>query len=198
MTKNPRDPVVVAAVRTPVTKARKGGFKDTRPDDLLIAAIKGVMSKVPDVDPALVDDVIIGTAAPEAEQGMNVARIASLAAGLPDTVPGVTINRFCSSGLQSLAQGAAAIQAGWYDVALTGGMESMTMIPMGGQKPSPNPAVIESHPDIYVTMGITSENVCSRSSCALPKISAAVPASPSANRSQPTWGPSAPRPRRLG
>jgi len=162
MTKNPRDPVVVAAVRTPVTKARKGGFKDTRPDDLLIAAIKGVMSKVPDVDPALVDDVIIGTAAPEAEQGMNVARIASLAAGLPDTVPGVTINRFCSSGLQSLAQGAAAIQAGWYDVALTGGMESMTMIPMGGQKPSPNPAVIESHPDIYVTMGITSENVCSR------------------------------------
>ena len=162
MTQNPRDPVVVSAVRTAVTKARKGGFKDTRPDDLLVAAIKGCLERVPGFDPAEIDDVIIGTATPEAEQGMNVARIAALAAGIPDTVPGLTINRFCSSGLQSLAQGAAAIQAGWMDVVLSGGVESMTMIPMGGQKPSPSPAIMAEHPEVYVTMGMTSENVCRR------------------------------------
>ncbi len=162
MSKNPRDPVVVAAVRTAVTKARKGGFKDTRPDDLLVSAIKGCLDTVPGFDAALIDDVIIGTATPEAEQGMNVARTALLAAGIPDSVPGLTINRFCSSGLQSLAQGAAAIQAGWMDVVLSGGVESMTMLPMGGQKPSPSPAIIEDMPDAYVTMGITSENVCAQ------------------------------------
>jgi acetyl-CoA acyltransferase len=162
MSKNPRDPVVVAAVRTPVTKARKGGLKDTRPDDLMIVAMKGLLAKVPDFDPAHIEDVVIGTAFPEAEQGMNLAKIVAMGAGLPDTVPGLTINRFCSSGLQSLAQAAAAIQAGWIDCALTGGVESMTTIPMGGQKPAPNPALIEQRPDIYVTMGMTSENVCSR------------------------------------
>jgi acetyl-CoA acyltransferase len=162
MSQSPRDPVVVAAVRTPVTKAKKGGFKDTRPDDLMMAAIKGLLSKVPDFDPALVEDVVIGTAFPEAEQGLNIARTVALGAGLPDTVPGLTINRYCSSGLQSLAQAAAQIQAGWIDVALTGGVESMTRIPMGGQKPAPNPVLIKERPDIFVTMGMTSENVCTR------------------------------------
>jgi acetyl-CoA acyltransferase len=145
-----------------VTKAKKGGFKDTRPDDLMMAAIKGLLSKVPDFDPALVEDVVIGTAFPEAEQGLNIARTVALGAGLPDTVPGLTINRYCSSGLQSLAQAAAQIQAGWIDVALTGGVESMTRIPMGGQKPAPNPVLIKERPDIFVTMGMTSENVCAR------------------------------------
>lgn len=162
MSQSPRDPVVVAAVRTPVTKAKKGGFKDTRPDDLMMAAIKGLLTKVPDFDTAQVDDVVIGTAFPEAEQGLNIARTVALGAGLPDTVPGLTINRYCSSGLQSLAQAAAQIQAGWIDVALTGGVESMTRIPMGGQKPAPNPVLIQERPDIFVTMGMTSENVCSR------------------------------------
>lgn len=162
MTQSPRDPVVVAAVRTPVTKAKKGGFKDTRPDDLMMAAIRGLLEKVPSFDPSLVEDVVIGTAFPEAEQGLNIARTVALGAGLPDTVPGLTINRYCSSGLQSLAQAAAQVQAGWIDVALTGGVESMTRIPMGGQKPAPNPVLIEDHPEIFITMGTTSENVSTR------------------------------------
>ena len=162
MSKNPRDPVVVAAVRTAGTKARKGGFKDTRPDDLLIAAIKGLVEKVPTFDTALIDDVVIGTATPEGEQGMNIARIAALGAGLPDSAPAMTINRFCSSGLQSLAQAGAAIQAGWYDVAVTGGVESMTMLGMGGDRPSANPKIMAERPEIYVTMGMTSENVARR------------------------------------
>ncbi len=162
MSKNPRDPVVVAAVRTPGTKAKKGGLKDTRPDDLLITAMKGLLDRVPGFDGALVDDVIIGSATPEGEQGMNVARIAVHGAGLPDSVPAMTINRFCSSGLQSLAQAAASIQAGWYDVAITGGVESMSMLGMGGDRPSANPKLIEERPAIYVTMGQTSENVAKR------------------------------------
>ena len=159
ISKNPRDVVVVAAVRTPVTKAKRGALKDTRPDDLLIAAIKGVLEKVPQLDPSEIGDVVIGTAMPEGEQGMNVARIAALSAGVPEAVPAMTINRFCSSGLQSLAQAAATISAGWVDVALTGGVESMSQIPMGGDRPSPNPGVMVDHPEIYTPMGITSENV---------------------------------------
>ena len=114
---NPRDVVVVSAVRTAVGKAKKGSFKDTRPDDVLIAALKGALARVPALDPADIGDVVIGTAMPEGEQGMNVARIASLGAGLPDSVPAMTINRFCSSGLQSLAQAGAQIQAGSREVA---------------------------------------------------------------------------------
>jgi acetyl-CoA acyltransferase len=159
---NPRDVVIVSAVRTAVGKAKKGSFKDTRPDDLLIAALKGALERVPQLDPAEIADVVIGTAMPEAEQGMNVARLAALGAGVPETVPAMTINRFCSSGLQSLAQAAAAIQAGWYDVALTGGVESMSQIAMGGGRPTPNPALMETHPEYYTTMGITSENVARR------------------------------------
>ncbi len=160
--KNPRDVVIVAAVRTPVTKAKKGALKDTRPDDLLTTALKGALARVPGLDPALIGDVVIGTAMPEGEQGMNVARISALAAGVPDSVPAMTINRFCSSGLQSLAQAAASISAGWMDVALTGGVESMTQIPMGGDRPSPNPTIMAEHPEVYTPMGTTSENVAKR------------------------------------
>jgi len=159
---DPRDVVVVSAVRTAVGKANKGSFKDTRPDDLLIAALKGALERVPELDAADIGDVIVGTAMPEAEQGMNVARIGALGAGIPETVPAMTINRFCSSGLQSLAQGAAAIKAGYYDVALTGGVESMTQIAMGGGRPTPNPGLMETHPELYSPMGITSENVARR------------------------------------
>ena len=163
MSKNPRDVVVVAAVRTAVGKSgKRGSFKDTRPDDLLMAAIKGMLEKVPEFDTSLIGDVIIGTATPEGEQGLNVARNAALGAGLPDSVPAMTINRFCSSGLQSLAQGASAIMAGWQDVALTGGVESMSQLKMGGDRPSPNPSLMETRPGIYAPMGITSENVAKR------------------------------------
>ena len=160
--KNPRDVVVVAAVRTPVTKSGKGSLKDTRPDDLLIQCIQGLLARVPDFDPAEIGDCVIGCAFPEGEQGMNVARIATMGAGLPDSVPAMTINRFCSSGLQALAQAAAVIHAGWMDCALTGGVESMSMIPMGGQKPSPNPTMMEKDPSMYAPMGTTSETVATR------------------------------------
>jgi acetyl-CoA acyltransferase len=153
---------IIAAARTAVGKSGKGSLRDTRPDDLLGAVLRACIARVPGLDAARVDDVVVGTAMPEAEQGMNVARIGSFLAGLPDTVPAITINRFCSSGLQSLAQGSAAIAAGWQDLVLAGGVESMSMIAMGGQKPSPNPSLVASRPEAYTPMGITAENVASR------------------------------------
>ena len=153
---------IVSAVRTPFTRANKGELKDTRPDTLAALAIKGALSKVPAVKPEMIDDVILGCAMPEAEQGMNVARIAALLAGLPDTVPGMTINRFCSSGVQAIAQGAAAILSGQSQVVIAGGTESMSMIPMGGGKPSANPELMEIHPEVYTSMGATAENVAAR------------------------------------
>ena len=156
-----REVVVVSAVRTAIGKGGKGAFKDTRPDTLL-AAVLAEAVKRSGIDPQKIDDVVVGTAMPEAEQGMNVARISSLMAGLPDSVPAVTINRFCSSGLQSLAQGAAAILAGWQNAVLSGGVESMSQIAMGGQKPSPNPELMDAHPEAYTPMGITAENVAER------------------------------------
>ena len=157
-----REVVIVSAVRTAVGKAPRGSLKDTRPDDLLAQVMVGAIARVPSFDTSRIDDVVIGTAMPEAEQGMNVARIASFLAGLPDSVPALTINRFCSSGLQSLAQAAAAISAGWQDVALTGGVESMSQIAMGGQKPSPHPGLMETRPEAYTPMGITAEIVAER------------------------------------
>ncbi len=157
-----REVVICAAVRSAVGKSPRGSLKDTRPDDMLGQVMKGALTRVSKLDPAAIDDVIIGTATPEAEQGMNVARIASFIAGLPDSVPAVTVNRFCSSGLQSLAQGAAAIAAGWQDIALTGGIESMSVLAMGGQKPSPNPALVERRPEAYTPMGITAELVATK------------------------------------
>ena len=154
--------VVTHAHRTAVGKSGRGTLRETRPDELLGRLIETFMERVPDLDPADVDDVIVGCAFPEAEQGMNVARIAALRAGLPVSVPGMTLNRFCSSGLQSLATGAAQIGAGWSKVVITGGVESMSLVPMGGQKPAPNPALVESFPASYDSMGITSETVAER------------------------------------
>jgi acetyl-CoA acyltransferase len=156
-----REVVVVSAVRTAIGKGVKGSLKDTRPDTMLAAVIAEAVRRS-GLDPEKIDDVVVGTAMPEAEQGMNVARISSLMAGLPDSVPAVTINRFCSSGLQSLAQGAAAILAGWQNVVVSGGVESMSQIAMGGQKPSPNPELMDEHPEAYTPMGITAENVAER------------------------------------
>lgn len=154
--------VIASAVRTPFTRANKGEFKDTRPDTLAALAIKEAVARVPGLKPEQVEDVILGCAMPEAEQGMNVARNASLLAGLPDTVPGMTINRFCSSGVQSIAQAAQAIQAGSIQVAIAGGTESMSMVPMGGNKVSANPEIMEKYPEVYTSMGVTAENIASR------------------------------------
>ena len=154
--------VVTHAHRTAVGKSGRGTLRETRPDELLGRLIETFMGCVPDLDPADVDDVIVGCAFPEAEQGMNVARIAALRAGLPVSVPGMTLNRFCSSGLQSLATGAAQIGAGWSKVVITGGVESTSLVPIGGQKPAPNPALVESFPASYDSMGITSETVAER------------------------------------
>ncbi|RKH55776.1 thiolase family protein [Corallococcus llansteffanensis] len=154
--------VIASAVRTPFTRAHKGEFKDTRPDTLAALAIKEAMAQVPGLKPADVEDVIMGCAMPEAEQGMNVARNASLLAGLPDTVPGMTINRFCSSGVQSVAQAAQGIKSGMMQVAIAGGTESMSMVPMGGNKVSANPEIMEKNPEVYTSMGATAENIASR------------------------------------
>ena len=154
--------VITHAYRTAVGKSGKGKLAQTRPDELLGLLIEGFLERTPELDPSAIDDVVIGCAFPEGEQGMNVGRLAALRAGLPVEVPAMTMNRFCSSGLQTLATGAAQIQAGWNDIVLTGGVESMSMVPMGGQKPSPNPYLAEEFPKAYESMGITSENVAER------------------------------------
>ncbi len=153
---------IISSVRTAVGKAYKGSLKDTRPDDLCAIAIRGALSRVPGLDPARVDDVIMGCAMPEGEQGMNVARTSALMAGIPDHVPAMTINRFCSSGLQSIAMAAERIMAGFDDIIVAGGVESMTMVPMGGNKPSFNPGVLESRPEVFLPMGLTAEKVAAR------------------------------------
>ena len=150
--------VIVAAVRTPVGKAPNGSLRHTRPDDLAAAAITAALAKVPALDAAEVEDVILGCAMPEAEQGLNVARIASLRAGVPHTASAVTINRFCASGLQSIAYAAERIQAGAADVVIAGGTESMSLVPMGGLKVSPNPTLIDTYPDVYLSNGLVAEN----------------------------------------
>ncbi len=157
-----RDVVLVSAVRTPVGKAYKGTLRATRPDDLAATAIKGALERVPALDPKEIEDVILGCAMPEAEQGMNVARIASLRAGLPVEVSAMTINRFCSSGLQAIAMAAERIMAGGAETIVAGGVESMTMIPMGGHKVSANPWLIANYPNAYLSMGLTAERVAKR------------------------------------
>lgn len=154
------DAYVVAAVRTPVARAFKGGFRNFRPDDLLAHALKSALAEVPALDPARVEDVIVGCAMPEAEQGMNVARIGVLLAGLPDNVPGVTVNRFCSSGLQTVAMAADRIRLGEADVMIAAGTETMTMVPMMGHKVAMNPRVFQDeNVAIAYGMGITAEKV---------------------------------------
>ena len=154
-----REAVVVSAVRTPVGKAPKGTLRATRPDDLAALVIKEAIARVPGFDLKEIEDVILGCAMPEAEQGMNVARIASLRAGLPVEASAMTINRFCSSGLQAIALAAERIMSGQGDVAVAGGTESMSMVPMGGNKISPNPSLMDSYPDAYLGMGLTAENL---------------------------------------
>ncbi|MFT4705826.1 MAG: acetyl-CoA acyltransferase [Bradymonadia bacterium] len=156
-------PVVIAsATRTPFTRALKGELKDTLPDTMGGWAIAEAMKQVPGVTGEMIEDVILGCAMPEAEQGNNIARLAAMYAGLPHTVPAMTVNRFCSSGVQSIALIAQAIQAGSIEVGIGGGTESMSMIPMGGNKFVTNPELLEMHPAVYTTMGATAENVAEK------------------------------------
>ena len=157
-----REVIIASSVRTPVGRAFKGTLRATRPDELAAIAIKGALDRVPQLDLKEIEDVILGCAMPEAEQGMNVARIASLRAGLPVEVSAVTINRFCSSGLQAIAMAAERIMAGGAEVMVAGGTESMSMIPMGGNKISPNPWLVDHYPDSYLSMGLTAERVAQR------------------------------------
>ena len=149
---------VVSAVRTAVGKSKRGVLAQSRPDDLAAIAVKGAVEKA-GIDPKEIQDVVLGCAFPEGEQGMNVARIAVFRAGLPETVSGVTLNRLCSSGLEAMVTAAAKIEAGLLDVAVAGGVESMSMIPMGGGKPSPNPELTVSNPAVYIGMGNCGDNV---------------------------------------
>ncbi|ABF41471.1 3-ketoacyl-CoA thiolase [Candidatus Koribacter versatilis Ellin345] len=157
-----REVVIVSAVRTPVGKAYKGTLRATRPDDLGAVAIKGALERVPQLDVREIEDVILGCAMPEAEQGMNVARIASLRAGLPVECSAMTINRFCASGLQAIALAAERIRGGGAEVIVAGGTESMTMVPMGGHKFTANPYLVETYPDSYLSMGLTAERLAVR------------------------------------
>ena len=157
-----RDVVIVSSVRTPVGRANKGALRATRPDELAAVAIKGALTRVPQLDANEVEDVILGCAMPEAEQGMNVARIASLRAGLPVEVSAMTINRFCSSGLQAIAMAAERIGSDSAEAIVAGGTESMSLVPMGGHKISPNPWLVDHYPDAYLSMGLTAERVANR------------------------------------
>jgi acetyl-CoA acyltransferase len=157
-----REVVIASSVRTPVGRAYKGTLRATRPDELAAVAIKGALDRVPQLDKKEIEDVILGCAMPEAEQGMNVARIASLRAGLPVEVSAVTINRFCSSGLQAIAMAAERILAGGAEAIVAGGTESMSMVPMGGHKISPNPWLVDHYPDAYLSMGLTAERLAQR------------------------------------
>ena len=152
------DAVIVSAVRTPVGKAPRGTLRTTRPDELGAAVIAEALKRAPGIAPGEVDDVILGCAMPEGEQGMNVARIASLRAGVPSGASAITVNRFCSSGLQAIAYGAERIMVGGADAVVAGGTESMSLIPMGGHKVAPNPTLMKDYPDVYLSTGLVAEN----------------------------------------
>ena len=154
-----RDAVIVGSLRTAVGKAPRGALKDTRPDDMAGTVIRAVLEATPGLEPSAVEDVILGCAMPEAEQGMNVARQASWLAGIPEGTSAVTINRFCSSGLQAIAFAAERVKCGWADCIIAGGTETMSMIPMGGHKIVPNPRLVDTWPDYYLNMGLTAENL---------------------------------------
>ncbi len=153
---------IVSSVRTAVGKAPKGKLRSTRPDDMAATVIRAALARVPAVEAGSVDDVVLGCAMPEAEQGMNMARQAALLAGIPVSAGAMTINRYCSSGLNAIALGAGAIRAGEADVVVAGGAESMSLIPMGGHKIAPNPALVDSNPDAYLGMGMTAELVAQK------------------------------------
>lgn len=154
-----KEAVIVSAVRTPVGKAKRGGLATVRPDEMAATVIQELLKRTPNLDPAQIEDVVIGCAFPEGEQGLNMARMIALRAGLPDSVPAETINRYCASGVQSIAHVAHAIQSGQIEVGIAGGAESMTMIPMTGFKFSPNPHFAQDLPHYYTNMGLTAENV---------------------------------------
>ena len=154
-----QEAVIVAGVRTAVGRAKKGVLRHTRPDDMAAVVIKEALNRAPGLDPASVEDVILGCAMPEGEQGLNMARLAAMRAGLSEEVPGQTVNRFCSSGLQTIALAAERIMAGFADVIVAGGAESMSMVPMSGNKFAPNPWLAENYPEVYINMGLTAENV---------------------------------------
>src|SRR3954462_9296949 len=157
-----RDAVIVSAVRTAVGKAPKGTLRDMRPDDLGAAAFREAIGRVPGLAASDVDDVIMGCAMPEAEQGMNVARAAAIRAGLPVETSAMTVNRFCSSGLQTIAMASDRIRTNGAQVIVAGGLESMSMIPMGGHIIRPNPTLMETYPDFYLNMGLATENVAKK------------------------------------
>lgn len=159
---NSRDAVIVAAARTPVGKAKKGALATVRPDELAAIVIRDLMRRAEGLDPAELDDVILGCAFPEGEQGLNMARMSALRAGLPDSVPAETLNRFCSSGLQTIAHAAHSIMAGQAEVILAGGAESMSMVPMTGNKFAPNPFLAAESPQAFTNMGLTAENVAKK------------------------------------
>ena len=153
-----KEAVIVSAVRTPVGKAPNGALRATRPDEMAAVVIKDLLRRVPALDPGEIEDVVLGCAMPEAEQGLNVARIASLRAGIPVSASAVTINRFCSSGLQSIASASERVLAGFASTMIAGGTESMSLVPMGGNKVAPNPALVDSYPDVYLSTGLVAEN----------------------------------------
>src|SRR5687768_14491128 len=153
-----QDAVIVSAVRTPVGKAPNGTLRGTRPDELAAIAIAEALRRAPGIESQEIDDVILGCAMPEGEQGLNVARIASLRAGIPVSASAVTINRFCSSGLQAIAFAAERIMCGAASAIVAGGTESMSLVPMGGHKVAPNPALVDSYPDVYLSTGLVAEN----------------------------------------
>src|ERR1700756_5691747 len=154
-----KEAVIASSVRTAVGKAYKGTLHASRPDDLAAVAINGAIQRVPGLDPKEIEDVVLGCAMPEGEQGMNMARIASLRAGLPVECSAITVNRFCSSGLQAIAMAAERVMLGGAEVVVAGGAESMSMVPMGGNKSSPNPWLMDHYPDAYLGMGLTAENL---------------------------------------
>lgn len=154
-----QEAVLIDCLRTPVGKAPRGTLRHSRPDDLAAVVIRALVERYPQVPRDEIDDVILGCAMPEAESGMNVARIAALRAGLPDIVPAVTINRFCSSGLQAIAMAAERIRAGAAEIILAGGTESMSLLPMSGHRFSPNPYLVDHYPEVYLSMGLTAENL---------------------------------------
>lgn len=157
-----KEAVIVSSVRTAIGRAPRGKLRFTRPDYMATVAVKEAVARAKGLDPAEIEDVILGCSFPEAEQGLNVGRIAALQAGFPDSVPGQTVNRYCASGLQAIAIAAEKIMCGFADVIVAGGVESMSMVPMGGNKLSPSPVLVENHIETYTPMGITAENVASR------------------------------------
>jgi len=159
---NANDPVIVSAVRTAVGKASKGALRETRPDDLAATCLTGALEAAGGFDPAVLDDIILGCAMPEGVQGLNVARLAQFRSGIPNSVPAITLNRFCSSGLQSISMAADRIATGQASAILAGGAESMSMVAMGGDRFLPNPALVDDMPEAYISMGLTAEEVATR------------------------------------